>query len=303
MKSGLRERIASRLIEGSDMKLATRRDMALLETVKLELLDNGLGQREKFVPHRMIGHAGFSLNRESQLAFLASLADPEIQALFNALRNDRDINTGFEGIDYRGHGLIHNGYFPTPDAELYAAMIWKTKPHRIIEVGSGYSTLIAKSTIRRLGGRCELHVIDPEPRRNVEAVADRVEYSRVECSSLASVTLTDRTLLFIDSSHVCRRGGDLPFLYCRVLPMLPAGVVIHVHDVFLPFDYPDNYVERFYTEQYLLHALLANNEKLEVLLANHYLGREHRSALQTALGQRAGEQPLFSGASFWMISR
>jgi hypothetical protein len=285
------------------MKLATRRDMALLETVKRELLDEALDQRETFVPHLMFGQAGFSLNLESQLTFLASLADPEIQALFSALRNDTEINIGFEGIDYRGHGLIHNGYFPTPDAELYAAMIWKTKPRRIIEVGSGYSTLIAKSTIRRLGTPCELHVIDPKPRRNIESVADRVEYCRVERSSLAGLTLTDGTLLFIDSSHVCRRGGDLPFLYCRVLPMLPAGSVIHVHDVFLPFDYPDNYVERFYTEQYLLHALLVNNEKLEVLLANHYLAREHRSALQAVLGQRAGEPPLFSGASFWMTSR
>jgi cephalosporin hydroxylase len=278
--------------------------MALLETVKRELLDEeALDQQENFVPHLMVGQAGFSLNLESQLTFLASLADPEIQALFSVLRNDTEINIGFEGIDYRGHGLIHNGYFPTPDAELYAAMIWNTKPRRIIEVGSGYSTLIAKSTIRRLGTPCELHVIDPKPRRNVEAVADRVEYCRVERSSLAGLTLTDRTLLFIDSSHVCRRGGDLPFLYCKILPMLPAGAVIHVHDVFLPFDYPDNYVERFYTEQYLLHALLVNNEKLEVLLANHYLAREHRSALQAALGQRAGEPPLFSGASFWMTSR
>lgn len=96
-------------------------------------------------------------------------------------------------------------------------------------------------------------------------------------SSLAGLTLTDRTLLFIDSSHVCRRGGDLPFFVLQD----PAGVVIHVHDVFLPFDYPDNYV----------------------LLANHYLAREHRSALQAALGQRAGEQLLFCGASFWMMSR
>jgi hypothetical protein len=193
-------------------------------------------------------------------------------------------------------------HYPTPDAEIYAAMIAIARPKRIIEVGSGYSTVIARATIEHLGLNCEIHVIDPEPRRNIEGIANHIEYRPVEHSSLIDGTLSEGSLLFIDSSHVCRTDGDAPFLYCRLLPALPVGVLVHIHDIFVPFDYPDNYFERFYTEQYLLHTLLANSQKFEVLLATHYLSREYREAAQAAFGPHIGENLRFFGASFWMKS-
>ncbi len=279
-----------------------RGDLRVLETVKRDLLPPGYEPRENFIPQGRIGNAGFSLNIESQLKLLASFSDPHLQELFRVLRNSDDINTGRSGIDYKGRDLIHNGYYPTPDAELYAAMISTMKPARIIEVGSGYSTVIARTAVEHAGLKCEIHVIDPLPRREIENYADRIEYKPVEESSLVDLEMAPDTLLFIDSSHACRSGGDLPFLYCRLLPALPPGVLVHVHDIFIPYDYPDNYFERFYTEGYLLHALLANSSKFEVVLSTHNLSRNYKEPMQAAFGPSVGEDPLFFGASFWIRS-
>ena len=97
-------------------------------------------------------------------------------------------------------------------------------------------------------------------------------------------------------------GGDVPFLYCQILPNLPAGTIVHVHDIFTPFSYPFNYGQRFYTEQYLLQAFLANNSKFSVLLSTHLMSREHAPEMQAIFGARVGRDPLFFGASFWMES-
>lgn len=277
-------------------------DLSILETVKRDLLLRDYEPHENFIPQGRIGNAGFSLNLENQLKLLASFSGPDFQELFRILRSSEEINAGSGGVDYKDRDLIHNGYYPTPDAELYAAMISTMNPARIIEVGSGYSTLIARAAVEHARLECEIHIIDPLPRRDIENYADRIEYKPVEESSLVDLELAPDTLLFIDSSHVCRSGGDLPFLYCRVLPALPPGVLVHVHDIFIPYDYPDNYFERFYTEGYLLHALLANSSKFEVVLSTHNLSRNYKEPMQAAFGPSVGEDPLFFGASFWIKS-
>src|SRR4029078_2385906 len=100
-----------------------------------------------------------------------------------------------------------------------------------------------------------LTVIDPAPRTQVEQDADQVIYQRVEDSKLDHLPLTGRSLLFIDSSHITRPRGDVPYLYNEVLPKLPGGTVVHFHDIFIPYDYPTCYAHLCWTEQYVLHAL------------------------------------------------
>jgi hypothetical protein len=290
----------SRIIRPINLRLISNKDLQLLNTVKRELLPPNYNPREYYVPQGKIGHAGFQLNMEPQLELLRSFQKPEFQALFEILRNDEEINVGFMGKDYKGSGLIHNGYYPTPDAEIYAAMITLHKPDKIIEIGSGYSTVIARTAVEHIGLKCKIHVIDPQPRRNIENYADHIEYKPVEFSSLAEHAFSDNTLLFIDSSHVCRSQGDVPFLYCRILPSLSKHVLIHIHDIFLPYDYPDNYFAQFFNEQYLLHALLVHSRRFEVVFATHFLTREHPEAMQTVFGTAVGVDALFFGASFWI---
>lgn len=237
----------------------------------------------------------------AQTALLEEFSGDEYQRLFEALRGDRRINPGLSRAPQPDPDLIHNGYFPTPDAEIYAAMILRFRPTTIIEVGGGFSTVVARSAIAWAGMSTRLCVIDPQPRRDVEDVADEVERIRVEHSSLRPESIDEGTLLFIDSSHLTVPGGDGPFLYCRLLPHLPPNVLVHVHDIFLPDEYPDVYAKQGYSEQYLLAALLANSRRFRVVLAVHDLVRRHPAAARSALGPKVGTG-LFGGASLWMRS-
>ena len=219
--------------------------------------------------------------------------------MFRKLREDADINTGLNGQSF-GTAALHNGYYPTPDAEIYAAMILDIRPKHVIEVGSGFSTLVARHAIRFGNVGSKLTVIDPEPRTNVGAAADEVIRAYVEDTDLAGRVWDPSTILFIDSSHICRSRGDVPLLFCKVLPKLPAGLVVHIHDIFIPYEYPTNYDELCYTEQHLLHCLLSGSPCYRTLLSTHNLSRNHASQMQQVFGEKVGRDSIFSGASYWI---
>jgi hypothetical protein len=122
--------------------------------------------------------------------------------------------------------------------------------------------------------------IDPSPRREVQSVADQVICRKLEdvpASDLQDVLLSN-DVLFIDSSHEIRSGNDVVSLFLRVIPGLCSGVVIHVHDIFLPFEYPrewivENTLNVNWAEQYLVHAMLQGSDQFEVLWPGHFLQR------------------------------
>lgn len=168
-----------------------------------------------------------------------------------------------------------NGYYDTPDADALYLMMRRLRPARVIEVGAGNSTRITRQAIRDGGFGCDLTVIDPWPRADIAGLYDRFVQSRVETlPDDAFHALAAGDVLFIDSSHQVRMSNDVAHLFCRVIPALPPGVVIHVHDVFLPYEYPRRF---FYDcpswgEQYMLHALLGGGE-YEVLWPGYWLQR------------------------------
>src|SRR5262249_23664389 len=119
-------------------------------------------------------------------------------------------------------------------------------------------------------------------------------------------------ILFIDSSHTVKIGGDVNYLFLEVLPRLKPGVIVHVHDIFLPFDYRRDWVKerlRFWTEQYLLQAFLTFNSEFEVLMANHYLMHRYLEDLKAAfpnlenLKAALPSSVKWDGGSFWMRRR
>jgi predicted O-methyltransferase YrrM len=154
----------------------------------------------------------------------------------------------------------NNAFFRSPDAEILYAMARMLKPRRIVEVGSGHSTRIIRQAIS--DGDLKVHhvAIDPAPRSDVTPLVDRMQLTRFEEIETDAVlsTLESNDFLFIDSSHEVRIANDVVKLFCITIPSLASGVVVHVHDIFLPYDYP----EPFYTtcpgwgEQYLLQVLL-----------------------------------------------
>jgi len=183
-----------------------------------------------------------------------------------------------------------NGTFGYSSAALLHAMIRHFAPGRLIEVGAGMSTLLIRSALE-LNGAGLLTTIDPNPREQVrdlpersEIIAEPVERMPVEVFE----GLERNDMLFIDSSHVVRTGGDVNYLYLDVLPRLAPGVIVHIHDIQLPYEYHKAYSTRrnaprlFWTEQYLLQAFLTHNPRWEILLAGYWAQREQPDLFQAA---------------------
>jgi hypothetical protein len=207
-----------------------------------------------------------------------------------------------------GEFCYHNSYFESGDAEFLYDIIRFFKPHRIVEVGSGNSTLVARRAIEKnlaenIDYACEHTCIEPYEAPWLEATGARVIRSRVElCPMQIFEDLKPNDILFIDSSHVIRPQGDVLHEYLQILGRLAPGVLIHVHDIFTPYDYIPEVIiadRRMWDEQYLLEAFLCFNRSFEVIGALNWLNREHRDLLTEAcpvLLQEQGREP----CSFWL---
>jgi predicted O-methyltransferase YrrM len=170
----------------------------------------------------------------------------------------------------------NNGYFEAVDAEVAYGIVRHYKPNRIIEIGTGYSTRVLAAALQKNFERDNLDgkliSVDPYPERFVEnRWSQRVVQKPMVIQDLDLEffdTLESGDILFIDSSHVVSVGSDVVREYLQILPRLKPGVLVHVHDIFLPSDYPRKAVLEnlwFWSEQYLLQAFLSFNSKFEVL--------------------------------------
>jgi hypothetical protein len=184
----------------------------------------------------------------------------------------------------------NNGYFESCDAEVAYCMVREWKPRRIIEIGSGFSTR-AMAQALRVNQECdgtagELITVDPYPERlpenaipnQITVVPERVQ--RLDLSFFESLQADD--ILFIDSSHVVSTGSDVVREYLQILPRLKSGVLVHLHDIFLPSDYPRDAVLDnlwFWSEQYLLQAFLSFNHEFEILWSASAMQLSHARLL------------------------
>lgn len=199
-----------------------------------------------------------------------------------------------------------NDMFSRLDAWTLQGMLRHFRPARMIEVGSGFSSLVTARVNREyLGGALHFSCIEPHPpeflRGGVEGISRLVE-SRVEqCPLEPFLELGDRDVLFIDSSHTVKTGGDVVFLFQEVLPRLAPGVLVHVHDIFLPWDYPQQWVfdGRAWNEQYLVAAFLAFNSAFRILLSIGWLVHHRRQALVRTLPGYP-DSYLDGGGSLWI---
>ena len=187
------------------------------------------------------------------------------------------------------------------DAATYYCMVRHFKPRQIVEIGAGYSSLIAADAAGRNGGS-QITCIDPNPRDFLKAsVSVKLLPEKVQSVELGLFTdLHDGDFLFIDNSHMSKTGSDVNDVMFRMLPVLSKGVFVHFHDIFLPFDYPTNWIKKrgiFYNEQYLLLAFLMFNPCFEVVLANQFLCRTSGDQLRKAFPS-VPTGPV-GGSSFW----
>lgn len=182
--------------------------------------------------------------------------------------------------------LGNYGWNQSIDAEVLYSLLHHLRPRNIVEVGSGFSTRLMRRAIRDGSLPSKLTCIDPNPRADISQYADDYIKSEVENVPVGSITdrLSENDILFIDSSHDIVAGGDIPFLYLEVLPRLRKGVFIHIHDIYLPFDYPEEWMvdlRRCWTEQYLVQAFLMYNDVFRIKWPARYMWEFfHREVMQ-----------------------
>jgi predicted O-methyltransferase YrrM len=201
--------------------------------------------------------------------------------------------------------FLSTGQFTWCDAITLYSMIRHSAPNRVIEIGSGRSSLVTLDTNKRFfRGAIECTLIEPFPSVEVRRAAH--EYGnvtlveeRVQDVTLATFTqLESADILFIDSSHVSKVGSDVNHIFFEILPRLRPGIRIHFHDVFYPFEYPEDWIRegRAWNEAYLLRAFLQFNPSYTIELWMNYLIRFHREFFQ-------GRAPLLlndPGGSIWV---
>ncbi|MDG1428787.1 MAG: class I SAM-dependent methyltransferase [Crocinitomicaceae bacterium] len=170
----------------------------------------------------------------------------------------------------------NNGMLPGLDIVGIYTMLAMKKPKRYIEVGSGNSTKVAYKAKMDCGLDTEIISIDPMPRAEIDQLTNKIIREPFENINYDEVlNLEAGEILFIDNSHRILPNSDAMVFFMEILPRLKKGVIVHIHDIYLPYDYPQFMCDRFYTEQYgLAMYILANPEKYATILPNYFISED-----------------------------
>jgi predicted O-methyltransferase YrrM len=211
---------------------------------------------------------GVTLNNDAMLEMWNKLLPFMAKAPFKEEANQ----------EHRYHWV--NDFYSFGDASVYFSLISLLKPKKIIEIGSGFSSALALDTREHLRLDTKLTFIEPYPhilnqllrdsdRNTATLIEDKVQNVSLDVFS----ALEPNDILFVDSSHVMKTGSDVCYEIFDILPVLKPGVIVHFHDVFFPFEYPEKWVlsdKRAWNELYALRAFLMYNSAFDILFFNHY---------------------------------
>ncbi len=244
---------------------------------------------------------GIDMDEQSQIALLSQFSD--------AYKHEYDLfptNKTGRPYDY----FVNNGGFESVDGEILYCIIRHFKPKRIIEIGSGNSTYLSALAIQKNKEQdpkysCEFTAIEPYPNKVLQNglpnLSNLIKEPVQNVPLSTFERLEENDILFIDSSHVLKVGSDVQYEYNDILPRLNKGVFIHIHDIFLPCEYPKKWIlqeHRFWTEQYLLQAFLTYNSAFKVIWAGHYMHMYHPELLEKTF--RTYNHETVQPGSFWM---
>jgi len=232
--------------------------------------------------------------RQSQLAGMNVNEQKQVEMINQFLRfkNEYD-NFPKNRTSKTWQFYTNNPHFGPVDAEVLYCMIRHFQPKKMIEIGCGYSTYLSAEAILKNeednGFRADLTAIDPHPSGVLKSGfpgLSRLITKKIEDLDLEEYkALKENDILFIDSSHVLKIGNDVYHEYLEILPRLNKGVIVHIHDLFFPCEYPKMWVlkmRRFWNEQYLVQAFLAFNNAFEVLWCGSYMHLKHPDKLTEA---------------------
>lgn len=187
----------------------------------------------------------------------------------------------------------------------------KKQTKKIIEIGSGNSTLLTYNTKLMFNLDMDIICIEPYPSDYLKKLNDTGKITLIQ-NCLENVdlnhftTLTENDILFIDSSHVLKLDSDVMFYFTKIFPLLNKNVLVHIHDIFFPYDYPLEWLKegRFWNEQYFLYIFLQYNSKFSIKFCNSYSGYKYPNELEIIQKNTYEKQKLdicvFSGGSIWL---
>ena len=262
---------------------------------------SGLRRRGFFIPYRYAGQVAPRAERPGYAALepIVAAAEPEFSALLDRMDAYTEAFAAI-GADAPPEPRWNQDWFPRLDAAAAYALVRENRPGRIVEVGSGHSTRFLSRAIRDGGLSAELTAIDPAPRAAIEGLPVTLMRTTLqEAGTAPFAALAAGDMLFIDSSHILMPGTDVDILFNRVMPALPSGILVHIHDIFLPDEYPPDWEWRGYNEQLGVAALLQGGG-YRLVWASRYAVT--RMEAQVAANP-AGRLPLKPGAheaSLWL---
>jgi methyltransferase family protein len=243
---------------------------------------------------------GVDFDTASQLAFVEEELAPYLS----------EFDPPLEPTGVADEYFMRNEFYGGVDAQLLYAVLRRFGPARVLELGSGYSSLVVEAAAERnRQEQRELRhtVVDPYPSgifserftKSREIMARRAQ--DVPLSVYEGLTAGD--VLLVDTTHTVKLGGDVTFLVLEVLPLLRRGVLVHIHDVFLPWEYPREWFEEeewFWAEQYMIQAFLALNSEYEVLFGTQALARKHPTALAELISSFKHARANGEYAALWL---
>lgn len=259
---------------------------------------NEIHREEKRIFDRTKTVREIDFNEERQLEILGQMT-----ALYDTLPQWNLIPEEGGRDSYRFH--FKNLYLDGGDAVALHCMLRILQPQKVIEVGSGYSTAVMLDTnAHYLDNRIDISVIEPYPQR-LKSLLKETDYLDMQTSGLQAVptaffeTLDAGDILFIDSTHVTKINSDVNYLFFEILPRLKPGVYIHLHDIFYPFEYPEQWIfaGKIWNEAYLLRAFLQNNARYSIQYFHNMMQLQHEELFKKKW-PFAGIP--FQGASLWL---
>lgn len=260
--------------------------------------------RDHYYEPQIIYSKEFDARKPRQL-FIDFHLDKQLAGLSSLSYSNELSMLPLHGNYGEGRFYVQNPAFGPGDCDLYYLLVRNIKPKRIIEIGSGYSTLVCLEALKKNAldnAHTSLCCIEPyemnwlEQTPGIELIRESVEKVPISVFS----ELEENDILFIDSSHIIRPENDVLFEFLELLPRLRKGVIVHIHDIFSPRHYPSDWLQkefRFWNEQYLLEAFLYYNDSFEILYSLNHLKNEAFAETKktlTTLGSK--DEP----ASFWL---
>lgn len=268
----------------------------------------GLRRLGFFLPYRFAAQA-HTYAPVSYGAFEAMFEDARdnYEAVVAAIEDQAAALRAIDGGDGSGHGgagilpSFHQDWFPRLDGAAAYAMVRRHRPRRIIEIGSGYSTGFLARAVADGGFDCHITAIDPEPRADIADLGVEVIHAPVQQLGTGPfATLEAGDFLVVDSSHILMPGTDVDFILNRVLPLVPAGLFVHFHDIFLPDPYPEEWTWRGYNEQNAIASLFSGADAYQLEFSSHYVTtRLHRRVKATVIAGIAMSPTAFE-TSLWL---